>query len=125
MGVSDRITDGIASKISKTKVTTTVVTLDQILSYLETVLKEVGPEEAAEIEKVLKGSFWSSLKIYDTKDEKYRISTLYAGTIGSSRLVNEVSVMENESGNIYTYKSFLFKGKFKKAARQLAAKYTR
>ncbi len=122
MSLSDKLTDRIASKFSGKKVQTINVSFDEIMNRLEQVLNEVGKEELGEIRKVIKGSFWTSLKTYDTKNKKYRVTTLYAGTARSQRLINEISVMELESGNIYTYKSFLFKGKFKKAAKQLIIK---
>lgn len=123
MGISDKITDGIASAVSGKKVQTIVVSFDEILSRLETVLKEAEPDEIVKIEKVIKGSFWTSLKAYDCNNGKYRVSTLYAGTAGSSRLTNEISVMEIESGNVYTYKKFLFKGQIKKAGKNLISRY--
>lgn len=123
MGITDKLMDGFASKISGKKIQTVIVSFDEILNHLEKVLNEVDVEEICEIEKVIKGSFTTSLKMYDTKNEKYRIMTLYAGTMGSNRLTNEISIKDIESGNIYTYKVFLFKGKFKKAAKQLISKF--
>lgn len=123
MGISDKITDGIASAVSGKKVQTTIVSFDELMNRLETVLKESEPDEIVKIEKVIKGSFWTSLKVYDCKNGKYRVSTLYAGTVGSNRLTNEISVMEIESGIVYTYKKFLFKGNIKKTGKNLIAKY--
>lgn len=123
MNILDKLSDGIVSKLSGRKVQTIKVSLDEILNYLEKVLEEAEPTEIKDIEKVLKGCFWNSLRMYDTKNEKYRVSTLYAGTMRSKRLMNEVSIMDIESGKIYTYKVFLFKRKFKKAAKQLVNKY--
>lgn len=123
MGLTDKITDGIASKISGKNVQTIIVSFEEIMNYLEMVLKEVEADEVVKIEKVMKGNFFTSFKGYDTKNEKYRITTFYAGTAGSSRVMNEVSVMDLENGNIYTYKKFLFKKKIKKAAKTLISKY--
>lgn len=123
MSILDKASDKVASTLSGRKVETINVSLDEILNQLEKVLNEADAAEIKEIEKVLKGWFLTALRTYDTKNEKYRVTTLYAGTMRSSRLVNEVSVMDKETGKIYTYKVFLFKGKFKKAAKQLVNKY--
>ncbi|MBE5908242.1 MAG: hypothetical protein E7278_05380 [Lachnospiraceae bacterium] len=123
MGISDKITDGIASKLAGKKIQTVEVSLEDVMNRLDNVLNEVGADEIPLIEKVVKGSFFTALKLYDTKSEKYRISTLYAGTIGSNRLVNEFSIMDLEEGKIYTYKAFLFKGKIKKAGRNIIDKH--
>ena len=123
MGIGDKITDGIASKISGRQIQTINVNQDEILKRLEDVITNVEPNEIMEIRKVIKGSFLTSFKVYDTKDEKYRISTLYALTMGSSRLMNELSVMDLDAGKVYTCKSFLFKGKLKKSALQVLDKH--
>ena len=123
MSILDKASDKVASKLSGREVETINVSLDEILNQLEKVLNEADAAEIKDIEKVLKGWFLTALRTYDTKNEKYRVTTLYAGTMRSSRLVNEVSVMDKETGKIYTYKVFLFKGKFKKAAKQLVNKY--
>lgn len=123
MSILDKASDKVASKLSGRKVETISVSLDEILNQLEKVLNEADAAEIKDIEKVLKGWFLTALRTYDTKNEKYRVTTLYAGTMRSKRLINEVSVMDKETGKIYTYKVFLFKGKFKKAAKQLVNKY--
>lgn len=123
MGISDKITDGIASKLAGRKIQTVDTPLEEIMNLLDRILNEVESDELSQIEKVVKGSFWTSLKLYDTKNGKYRISTLYAGTIGSNRLMNEFSIMDIEEGNVYTYKAFLFKGKIKKAGRSIIDKH--
>ena len=123
MKILDKISDGIASKLSGRKVQTIRVSLDEILNYLEKVLEEVETTEIKNIEKVLRGWFLNSLRTYDTKNEKYRIVTIYVGALRSKRLMNDVSIVDIENGKIYTYKSFLFNRKFKKAAKQLVNKY--
>ncbi len=117
---------GIFSKVGESLgilMPTINVTLDEILNCLEGVLAEVEPAEIKEIEKVLKGCFLASLRVYETKNGKYRIMTVYAGTARSFRLMNEVSVVDLENQKVYTYKVFLFKKKFKKAAMELVNKY--
>jgi len=72
----------------------------------DTVLNSVEKDEIDKIKKVIKGSFWNSLHMYDTLNQKYRVSTLYAGTIASNRLINEFSIMDFDTNIIYTCKSF-------------------
>ena len=92
-------------------------------NHLDTVLQSVDKDEIDKINKVIKGSFGNSLHMYDTKNQKYRISTLYVGTIASKRLTNEFSIVDFDTNIIYTCKSFLFKGKIKKACQQVINKY--
>lgn len=122
MGLSDKITDGIASKIAGKKIQTQVVDLDDFIGHFEELLKTIDADEIKDIEKVVKGSIISSIKSYDTRNGKYRFWTYYAGTLRSSKIINEINLRDNETYIIYTYKS-IRKGKFKKVARQLIEKY--
>ena len=110
-------------KFTGKEIQTIRVSLDEILNCLEKVLEEVEVTEIKDIEKVVKGWFWSSLRTYDTKNEKYRIVTIYVWALRSKALMNDVSIVDIENGKIYTYKSFLFNRKFKKAAKKLVNKY--
>ena len=123
MGISDKATDALASVISGKNVKTMVVSIDEFKRQLDDVMSSVEKDEITSINKVIKGSFWRALNLYDTQNQKYRVSTLYAGTIGSNRLVNEISVMDLDTNVVYTCKSFLFKGKLKKACQEVINRY--
>lgn len=125
MGVMDKVTDKAASKLAGKKIETIIVSLEELAEYLEVVLQEAETTEMKKIAKVLKGSFWTTYKTYDTNNGKYRITTAYALTARSSRLKNEVCVIDLEKGKVYTYRVFLFKGKLKKVIKNLLAKYAK
>ena len=123
MSISDIATDAITKKLTGREVKTTIISLEEMQNQLNTVLKSVDKDEISKIKKVIKGSFWKPLQIYDTQNQKYRISTLYAGTIASNRLINEFSIMDFDTNIKYTFKSFLFKRKIKKACQEVIDKY--
>lgn len=114
---------GTANGLARAGMITIKVSLDEALNKLEEILKDVDAEDVIEIEKVVKGSFWTAFKVYDTKNGKYRITTLYALTARSSRTMNKISIMNLEEGKEYVYKVFLFKGRFKKPAVELVRRY--
>ena len=114
MSITDIATDTITKKITGRDVKTTIISIEEMQNLLDTVLNSVEKDEIDKIKKVIKGSFWNSLHMYDTLNQKYRVSTLYAGTIASNRLINEFSIMDFDTNIIYTCKSFLFKRKIKK-----------
>lgn len=45
MGISDKITDGIASKLAGKKIQTVEVSLEDVMNRLDNVLNEVGADE--------------------------------------------------------------------------------
>ena len=123
MSITDIATDVITKKLTGRDVKTTIISIEEMQNHLDTVLQSVDKDEIDKINKVIKGSFGNSLHMYDTKNQKYRISTLYVGTIASKRLTNEFSIVDFDTNIIYTCKSFLFKGKIKKACQQVINKY--
>ncbi len=125
MGIIDKATDIIASKISGKKIETVKVSYNEMIKYVERVIENAeSEEELKQLGKVFMKRIFPSFKVYDLQNGKYRVSTSYTATIGSRQWFSNVNVFDLENGKFYEYKTF-WAGKFKKEAKKMIEKAQR